>query len=90
MVKVSAVGAFAEGKASCATRERDSRHFFGRNEFLSGQGGIISPFVFNIGIYDMALFVLFGVLINYADDSTSVISARSSELLYENTRLSTC
>jgi Reverse transcriptase (RNA-dependent DNA polymerase) len=52
------------------------------------QGGIISPFVFDIGIYDMALFVLFGVLLNYADDSTSVISARSYELLYENARLS--
>ena len=52
------------------------------------QGGIISPFVFDIGIYDMALYVLFGVLLNYADDSTSLISARSSELLYANARLS--
>jgi hypothetical protein len=52
------------------------------------QGGIISPFVFDIGIYDMAFYVLFGVLLNYADDSTSVISARTSELLYENARLS--
>jgi Reverse transcriptase (RNA-dependent DNA polymerase) len=52
------------------------------------QGGIISPFIFDVGIYDMALFVLLGVLINYADDSTSVISARTTELLFENARLS--
>jgi hypothetical protein len=51
------------------------------------QGGIISPFIFDIGIYDMALLVLFGVL-NYADDSHSLITARTTELLFANARLS--
>jgi len=32
--------------------------------------------------------VLFGVLINYADDSTSVLSARTTELLFANAKLS--
>jgi exonuclease III len=52
------------------------------------QGGIISPFIFDVGIFDMALFVLLGVLINYADDSTSLIAARTVNLLFENSRLS--
>jgi hypothetical protein len=52
------------------------------------QGGIISPFVFDISIYDMALLVLFGVLVNYADDSSSIISARTTEQLFANARLS--
>lgn len=53
------------------------------------QGEIISPFFFDVGIYDMALFILLGVLINYADDSSSaLISARTQQLLIENARLS--
>jgi len=51
------------------------------------QGGIISPFIFDVGIYDMAMLVLAGVL-NYADDSSSLISARTTELLYASARLS--
>jgi hypothetical protein len=52
------------------------------------QGGIISPFIFDVGIYDMALYILFGVLINYADDSTLLLSARTTEILFANARLS--
>ena len=52
------------------------------------QGGIISPFVFDIGIYDMAIYILLGVLFNYADDSTSLISARTTSELFVNARLS--
>jgi hypothetical protein len=51
------------------------------------QDGIIYPFVFDVGIEDMALFVLFGALLNNTDDSTSLISARTSELLFANVRL---
>jgi hypothetical protein len=36
----------------------------------------------------MALYVLLGVLLNYADDSSSLLSARTTELLFENARLS--
>jgi Reverse transcriptase (RNA-dependent DNA polymerase) len=52
------------------------------------QGGIISPFVFDIGIYDMAMYILLGVLFNYADDSTTLISARTTTELFVNARLS--
>jgi Reverse transcriptase (RNA-dependent DNA polymerase) len=33
------------------------------------QGVMISPFIFDVSIFDVSLFVLFGVLFNHADDS---------------------
>jgi Reverse transcriptase (RNA-dependent DNA polymerase)/Endonuclease-reverse transcriptase len=50
------------------------------------QGGIISPFVFDIGIFDMAILVLIGVLLNYADDSSSLITAPSNDRLFAEAR----
>jgi Reverse transcriptase (RNA-dependent DNA polymerase) len=41
------------------------------------QGGIISPFIFDVSIFDMSLFVLFGVLINYADDTQLLCCLRA-------------
>ena len=52
------------------------------------QGGIISPFLFDIGIYDMAIFVLIGILLNYADDSSSLISAANNDILFREARAS--
>ena len=72
--------------AICFGREigREIRAVYSHQElrFSRGtpQGGIISPFIFaDIIIFDMSLFVLFGVLFNYADDSTSVLSARTTD-----------
>jgi hypothetical protein len=41
-----------------------------------------------IGIYDMAIYILLGVLFNYADDSTTLISAHTTADLFVNARLS--
>jgi hypothetical protein len=51
------------------------------------QGGIISPFSFDIGIFYMALYVLIGILLNYADDSSSMVAAPTSARLYCEARM---
>jgi hypothetical protein len=52
------------------------------------QGGIVSPFLFDIGIFDMAVCVIIGALFNFADDSSSLISAPSNEILFREGRAS--
>jgi hypothetical protein len=51
------------------------------------QGGIISPFAFDVGIIDMPLIVYIGLLLNYADDSSSLIAAASTLALFRGAHL---
>ena len=51
------------------------------------QGGIVSPFLFDIGIFDMVLCVIVGILLNYADDSSSLITASTNEILFREARI---
>jgi hypothetical protein len=46
------------------------------------QGGIISPFSFDVGIFDTALYVSIGILLNYVDDSSNMVAAPTSAWLY--------
>jgi hypothetical protein len=43
-------------------------------------------FLFDIGIFDMVVFVIIGTLLNYADDSSSLISAPTNEHLFREAR----
>jgi len=54
------------------------------------QGGIISPFVFYFGIYEMAIYILLGVLalIMLMIRLPSLISERTTSELFVNARLS--
>ncbi|CAB3382617.1 Hypothetical predicted protein [Cloeon dipterum] len=52
------------------------------------QGGVLSPSLFVGGVCDMLLYVLIGFTVNYADDTSSLISAADNEQLYHNARLS--
>ncbi|XP_059480862.1 uncharacterized protein LOC132199839 [Neocloeon triangulifer] len=42
------------------------------------QGGIISPFGFDVSIGDMPVHVAVGLLLNYADDSSSLVFSRTT------------
>lgn len=70
------------------------RSFFWRNRCLkrskSGtpQGGIISPILFVGGIHDMSLWIVCALLhSNFADDSSSLISGETNDLLFREARL---
>ncbi|CAB3387688.1 Hypothetical predicted protein [Cloeon dipterum] len=52
------------------------------------QGGVLSPSLLVGGVCDMLLYVLIGFTVNYADDTSSLISAADYEQLYQNARLS--
>ena len=52
------------------------------------QGGVLSPSLFVGGVCDMLLYVLIGFTVNYADDTSSLLSAPTNEELYQNARLS--
>jgi hypothetical protein len=41
-------------------------------------------FIFDVAIWDMPLAVAVGILLNYADDSSSLLSAPRRSLLYSN------
>ncbi|CAB3385523.1 Hypothetical predicted protein [Cloeon dipterum] len=43
------------------------------------QGGVLSPSLFAGGVCDMLLYVLIGFTVNYADDTSSLISAADNE-----------
>lgn len=51
------------------------------------QGGIISPFVFVGSVYDISFHLALGLMINFADDTSELISSSNNETLIMEARI---